>query len=1532
MTDQLQGFELSYQQKRLWLLQFSDASQAYRCLCAIALQGNLFVEVLRKAVQDVISCHEVLRTVFRQLPGVNGWVQCITNDNMYRWSKRDLSHYSPLQQEARIDEFFQEEKERPFDLEQGPPLHIHLFTISEEQSILFVSLPALCSDARTMKNLISDLSRAYAANITNTDFFNEPVQYAQFSGWQQEMQGEEDAKAGKDYWSQQNRSALSVAKLPFKCLPSYHAPFEYDSLQFMVDSHIFAEVTRLASKYQTSIATFLLACWQVLLYRLSAEPYIGIGYVLDGRKYEELDDALGIFAQSVPIYARLEADVSYRDFLRQIDRLVCKAYDYQEYFIGETRSTAKVPYFDVSFEFDEQVPLGSVAGLLFSMKRQYACIDRFKIKLLCKASETSLFAELCYEKNLFQYESMLHLAEKFQELLSSICHSPEAPLNALSIMSNSERENLLVGLNQTQTDYPSQMCFHHLFEAQVVRTPDSIAVVCEDSCFTYQELNTRANQLSHYLISLGVGPEVSVGISLEGLWLMIGLFGVLKAGGAYVPLGSEQSQKRRAFILADSQCSVLLVQEESARDHLETDVIKVALDTSWERITQASRDNPINQVTPENLSYILYTSGSTGKPKGVMVPHRGLVNYLYWCIHEYAIAEGQGTITYSSISFDFPITSLFAPLLAGRQVRLIPENGGTQSLEALGEALNTKEYFSLIKITPTHLEALGQMIAPAQVNKQTRLLIIGGENLSSEKLSPWRTLAPSIKMVNEYGPTEAVVGCCTYMISADTRETGAVPIGRPINNTRLYILDSRLEPVPTNVPGELYIGGEGVTRGYLGRPDLTAEMFIPNPFSQEQGTRLYRTGDLACYLSDGNIEFLGRMDHQVKIHGYRVEPGEVEIALCEHPSVRQAVVVERENHLGSKSLIAYVVLDQKQASVIPLDSLANFLKESVPDYMIPAHFLQLDTLPLTPSGKVDRKALRESHTTYLGRRVSYAAPATPKEKVLVKIWTQTLGIEQLGILDDFFALGGDSILSIQVVARANRAGLHITPKQLFQLRTVAALAEAAVPVSAAKAEQKPMTGSVPLSPIQRWFFEQDFPNPHHWNLATLLDARQPLISSLLEKSLWQLLLHHDALQFRFIHGETGWQQTDGTPDVVLPFTHIDLSALSEKDLRRTIEVIANEVQASLNLFKGPLLRSVFFDLGKHNFGQLLLVVHHLVIDGLSWRILLEDLQTAYRLLGQAEGVTLGAKTSSYRLWTYRLSEYARSHTLRQEHRYWNTLREASPPHLLPTDYPRDGRRNDEASACVVTEVLSSEETQALIQRVSEVYHTQIDDLLLTALVQTFVSWTGVPRLLLDLEGHGRDLFDNIDLSRTVGWFTSLFPVLLDLEGIATLEEAIKSIKEQLRHIPSRGVGYGLLRYLGEDKDDVEQLLVLPAREVNFNYLGQFDQTLPADALFAFANESSGISRSACNIRTHLLEIIGSVVGNQLQLSWVYSSNFHSHATIEKLAMKFVENIRSIIHHCLSSPIGSYTPSDFPAAKVSQEVLDKIITKLNEAKG
>jgi non-ribosomal peptide synthase protein (TIGR01720 family) len=889
-----------------------------------------------------------------------------------------------------------------------------------------------------------------------------------------------------------------------------------------------------------------------------------------------------------------------------------------------------------------------------------------------------------------------------------------------------------------------------------------------------------------------------------------------------------------------------------------------------------------------------------------------LVNLTTWHQHAYSVTPADRATLLASPAFDASVWELWPYLTAGACVD-IPDEEIVRAPEQLVKWMASRGI--TISFLPTPL-AEAVLAEPLPGALPLRILLTGGDRLHRlhGKRLPFR-------LANNYGPTENTV-VTTWTFLPDVESEAPPSIGRPIANTRVYLLDRRLQPVPVGVPGELHIAGDGLARGYLNRPELTAEKFVPDPFSDTPGGRLYKTGDLARYLPDGNVDFLGRIDNQVQVRGFRIELGEIETALNQHPGVREAVVIVRDDIPGEKRLTAYVTASEPAPPGV--GELRAFLKAILPSYMVPSAFVLLDRFPLTSAGKVDRRALPPPGHAKADAGNAAATPRNSAEEALAEIWCHVLRVDAAGIHDNFFDLGGDSILSIQIVARANQAGLRITPKDVFERPTIAELARVAGQVCAAEVPQGPVTGDVPLTPIQCWLLEHNPPDPHHWNMSMLLDLTRALDPDRLRQAASRLIEHHDALRLRFRQAARGWSQFNVGLGESVAFSVVDLSGLSSSEQRPALEAAAARLQASLDLAHGPLVRMALFEFGPNKPQRLLIVVHHLAVDGVSWRILLEDLQSGYRQLSRGEPIKLPPKTSSFKLWAERLREYARSPAQEREIDYW-LAHAPLQTSTLPRDYT--GGANTAASARTVSLALSEDETRALAQEIPRAFRTRIDDVLLTALARAFSAWTGHSSIFIDLEGHGREhLIENLDVSRTVGWFTSIAPIALELTSASDPIEALHSAKEQLRGIPNRGIGYGILRYLSGDASVRAKLAALPQPEVSFNYLGQFDQTLSEDGLFAWSATAAGPSRGPRGDRRHLMEIIGRIIRNRLELSWTYSENLHKRETIESLARAVMETLRTILRQARSVETAGRAPSVFPLVTLKAEELDHLRSK------
>ena len=1516
---------LSLDQERIWFIQQLDLdSPAYNIYTANRFTGRLDVRALTASLNEIARRHEIMRTTFEAVDGRPA--QVIAPELRVSIPVVDLRALPAPAREPEAERITTALVSRPFDLTRLPLFRSVLVRVDEESHVCATVFHHIITDWVSFHIFERELALLYEAALTGrpSPLAPLPLQYADFAAWQRGWLEGEAVSAHAEFWRRQLEGAPLVLDLPRDHpRPAAQTPWGYRQPVTLSKAHSDA-VRRLAQQEEVTLFIALLAVFKALLFRLTGQERLIVGSPIANRNRAETEELLGFFINQLVLCTDFSGDPTFRELLRRVREVALAAYAHQEMPFGKLveelqpeRDLSHTPLTQVVFLFlnPQQQGILKVAGLDISPYMIDGKSSKFDMTFALWDNDAGFEGWIEYNTDLFDKSTVIRMAEQFRTLLAAIVADPDRRLSELPVLSEYARHQLLVEWNDTADAAATDdggPCVHQLFETWAALAPDATAVASAEERLSYGELNRRANRLAHRLRGLNVRAETRVGVLLErSPRAVVALLAVLKAGGAYVPLDPEEPPERVAFMLEDARAAALLTEGRLVERLPATSARVVLLDREGAQPEEPGGEgdeNPAPPAAPENLAYVIYTSGSTGKPKGVAVEHRGLRNLVAWHRRAYDVRPGDRATLVAGQAFDASVWELWPYLAAGASVHIPDEETRTSPAALVGWLASEGITLSFLP-TPLAEVALEERwpAAPA-----LRCLLTGGDRLRRGPDAD----APFL-LFNHYGPTEnTVVTTAARVGAAAARRDAPPPIGRPISNTQVYLLDAHMWPVPVGAAGELCVGGDGLARGYLGRAGLTAEAFVPNPFSAEPGARLYRTGDLARYSPDGQIEFLGRADHQVKLRGFRVEVGEVEAVLAQHEAVGEAVVLAREDVPGQRRLVAYVVPARESVAVAEL---REHLKEKLPEYMVPSAFVMLDVLPLTRNGKIDRRGLPPPDPDERAARRAYVAPRNAAERQLAEIWQQSLGVPRVGVHDNFFDLGGDSILSIQIIARANRAGLRLAPKQLFQHQTIAELAAASGAVAVAHAEQGAVEGRAPLTPIQHWFFEQGLPDAHYFNQSLLFELREGTEPQTLAEAFARVCAHHDALRLRFTREGETWRQAHADEGAVIRFTRFDLSELTG-ERRRAVADISAAVQSSLDLAAGPLARAALFEPGAGRSGSLLVVIHHLVVDGVSWRILLEDLHAAYEQLRLGERVELPPKTTSFKRWAERLTEYARAAQVDDEAAYW-TADERAGVKGLPVDRARGD--NTVASARAVEVSLDEEETRALLHEVPACYRAQINDVLLTALAYAFAAWTGERRLLVDLEGHGREeLFDDVDLSRTVGWFTTISPVLIDLGGAAGPADAVSGVKEQLRQLPRRGLGYGLLRYLRRDAT-AERLRALPPPEVSFNYLGQLDLAAPGAALFVSARDADGPARSPRAPRRYLFEINGGVAGGRLSLAWTYSENLHERATVEWLARAYADALRAVIAHRASAGASRYAPSDFPLARLGRGELERL---------
>ncbi len=1481
---------LSYAQERQWFLwQLDPDSAAYHVPGALRLSGRLDKAALQRSFDTLVTRHESLRTRLH-LEGEQRAQQVLAQAVI----EIDESSVD----EARLKAYVEAEIARPFDLQQGPLLRVSLLGLSEEEHVLVLVQHHIVSDGWSMGVMVQELMQLYAAYSQGQacTLAPLPIQYADYAVWQRRWMEAGEKARQLDYWHELLSGTQPVLELPLDHPRPAQQSFLGARQDMALEPSLVAGLKALAQREGVTLFMLLLASFQVFLYRYSGQSDIRVGVPIANRNRVETESLIGFFVNTQVLKADLDGQMTFAQLLQHTKRRALEAQAHQDLpfeqlveALQPERSLSHNPLFQVMFNHQAKTPSAEqqLPGLRVASLELETQSAQFDLSLDTQETGDGLWASLTYATDLFNTATASRMLGHWLNLLRAAVANPAMALQDLATLDATERQQLLYQWNATERAYPQGQWVHQLIEAQVLAQPDAPALRFGDVSLSYAELNRRANRLAHRLIEAGVGPDALVGLAVErSIEMVVGLLAVLKAGGAYVPLDPEYPRERLAYMLEDSGVKLLLTQAHL----LEQLPIPQGLETlvlGESGFDSYSDANPDIVLDGENLAYVIYTSGSTGQPKGAGNRHSALLNRLQWMQQAYGLGASDSVLQKTPFSFDVSVWEFFWPLING--ARLVVAAPGDHRDPARLVSLITAEQITTLHFVPSMLQAFLQDPAVSTCHSVQRI-VCSGEALPVDAQQQVMAKLPQAGLYNLYGPTEAAIDVTHWTCVDEGRD--AVPIGRPIANLGCYILDSHFEPVPIGVLGELYLGGLGLARGYHRRPALTAERFIAHPFVS--GERLYRSGDLARYRADGVIEYAGRADHQVKLRGLRIELGEIEARLLEHDYVREAAVLAPD----SQYLVGYLML--QNAADDWRDVLGAHLAETLPDYMVPAQWMLLEQMPLSPNGKLDRKALPKPEATQ-----QYEAPQSALEQQIAAIWADVLGIEQVGLNDNFFERGGDSIISIQVVSRARAAGIHFTAKALFQHQTVRSLARVAQLQTARVIDQGSVQGETPLLPFQQLFFEMQLPDPHRWNQSFLLTPRQALQGDRLEAALQGLIAHHDVLRLRFSQHLEGWQAEHAAAgtQVLWQAKVADASELT---------ALCEKAQRSLDLQQGPLLRAVLVELADGS-QRLLLVMHHLVVDGVSWRVFLEDLQALYR------DQKLPAKTSSFKAWAGRLQAHARSAAMASEQAFWlQQLQGAATD--LPCRDPQ-GARPGRLAETVVSQ-LDAERTRQLLQQAPTAYRTQINDLLLTALARVICQWTGHASSLIQLEGHGReDLFDDIDLTRTLGWFTSLFPVRLTPD--VSLAVSIKQIKEQLRSVPHKGLGFGALRYLGDDATR-EAFSALPAPRITFNYLGQVDGSFDQpDTLFAPAAESAGAEQSPDAPLGNWLTLNGQVYGGELQLGWTFSPLMFDPAVIETLSAAYTRELNALIEHCCTPGNGGVTASDFPLSRLNQSQLESL---------
>jgi amino acid adenylation domain-containing protein/non-ribosomal peptide synthase protein (TIGR01720 family) len=1522
---------LSFAQQRLWFLsQLEGLASTYLISGAVRIKGNLNTSLLENVFSEIVRRHESLRTRFIEIDGqARAHIQAAAPFNIRLTSVETLNAADQAVETAKL---IAEETNRPFELSTDLLFRVTIIRHAEDLHTMVMSLHHIISDEWSMALLQQEIVELYRAFSSQQASPLRPlaIQYADYASWQREQLTRDRLGQQLDYWVTHLSGAPALLELPTDFPRPSVARNIGQTHSFMVDREIMRSVKRLSQTTGSTLFMTLLAAWSALLSRHAGTSDLVIGSPMTNRNRSELEKLIGFFVNTVALRLNLAGEPSTRKLLERVRRIALDAYanqdvpfDYIVEQIKPERSLSYTPIFQAMFVM-QNAPTAELAfnDLSLELIQTETLVSKFDLTLSVEENEGALAGVIEYNTDLFTQATIEKLGNQFAHLLKEMASQPDLPVASLPLISlpawkKIHEKSLQSDLNWSDNRLPESVVT--LFEKVALVAPDSTALTCNGQSMSYASLQTQSNKLAASLRRQGVVTNSVIGLYAEpGFNMVIGMLGILKAGAAYLPLLPGTPVDRLNMMLAETD--VRCVLNASADLHLPLlNTAQIQIDALLAQQTESEICNW--KIEPSGIAYIIYTSGSTGQPKGVMVSHQNLACSTQARL-EYYKFEFNGLLLLQPFSFDVATGNIFWTLCAGAALHL----------ESRSLAQDTHQLLLRLKETQSsHLVLLPLLYGPLldlaepEALASLRNVIVGGEKMPHDLVQKHINTLPHVPLFNEYGPTEATVMCCAYQAQAN--DPGQpVPIGKPISPSTIYLLDPYLNPVPQGMAGELCIGGPQVAHGYLAHPALTAEKFVPDIFSHVPGARIYRSGDIARQLADSNIEYLGRSDQQVKIRGFRVELGEIQAQVKSFKGVKDCVVMALE--LGaSKRLVAYLVLAENTS--FQEQALRKYLEADLPEYMLPSFFVELAEFPLTSNGKLDYRTLPNPEESNKGD--GHIAPSTATEQKIADIWSEVLGLKHVGIEDNFFTLGGDSILSIQIVSRANRAGIHVTVKQLFQHQTIRKLAACVTVGHAIVADQQPCLGPFELSPIQKCYLNGDPANPDHFNQSLLLRIEESLSDAHIKTAINALVQHHDMLRARFIKSPTGWDASISEDLDDHALVNFDISTLSLAQQTEFIHQTATEAQQSLSISHGPIWRIVRYRTEAGAKDKLLWIIHHLCVDGVSWRILLEDLEASLAQLSRHMPLNLPFKTSSFPLWSEKLRGYAADPANQASLDYW--LEQTDKTYFpLPTDYALiDASQNDLGSLRKITTILPTDISQALLTSALKFYRAQINDLLLTALADTIEQWTGHGALSLTLEGHGReDLFEDMDISRTVGWFTSGFPVLLDLTSAPNMHDRsisrrLNNVKNTLREIPDHGVGFGIFRRMHPDLSIRQALAKGDTPQLSFNYLGQFIEPAANQFILSEASEATGPEQAATGKRVAQIEINGIFRAGALEFTWAYSELLHQAQTIENLAQSFVDALTHICRYSQSSEAAdqSYAAQDFALAQLDQSSLDFI---------
>lgn len=1480
---------LSFLQQSMWFYdQLTKGNPVFNMTSAVKISGGLNKDYLKAILVDTVKCHHSLRTNFKSISGTP--VQVINVDVEVELKEIDLTKSNVDEYDYELEKLLKKEAQYVFDLEKGPLFRFCLFILGESEFVFSMTLHHIISDGWSNTVLVGELFERYRSmkEGKSTEFHEPPIKFCDYAYWERSRFEGEKLKSLFSYWRKQLSNPTTL-ELPLDRVRPKNRTYEGGFEPVAVSSELAEELSALANRGGVTLFMIILAAFQTLLYRYSGQKDIFTGTVVANRNREETENIVGPFINTLVLRTDFEEEPSFLELLQRVKRTTLEAYEHQELPFDKMLEELR-PERDLS-----RSPLFQVMFILHNNKRSELCLPGLKMKeievdtgmapfdlrLQLKETENGLKGGFDYCSALFEPSTISRISTHLLNMLENIVSNPMEKVSKLKFISKSEEEQILFEFNNTVAQYPKNRVINEYLEEKALKEPENIAVVFKDRKISYGTLNRKANQLARLLKEKNVGLESITAVMMErSTEMIIAIMAVEKAGGAYLPIDPHYPLDRIEFVLKDSGAKIVLTHKE----YIDCEAFKGVeiIDLDDEGVFFGDDSNLLVKASPNNVSYVIYTSGSTGKPKGTLIEHHSLINRLNWMQKKYPIGKEDTILQKTPYTFDVSVWEMFWWSMKGARLCFL-EPGAEKDPGKIVEAIE-KNNITVIHFVPSMLNLFLEYIKETNEIKRVSSLkqvFASGEALTPGQVKEFNALLGKngTELANLYGPTEATIDV-SYFDCSREKDLDTIPIGKPIDNTKLLIMDNNMQLQPVGVPGELCIGGVGLAREYLKRPELTEEKFVQNPYRPRE--RLYRTGDLVKWRPDGNIEYLGRMDFQVKIRGLRIELGEIERVLSTHPFVNECVVTAWNMGEGDIHLVGYVVCEKDKS--MESSGIKGFLAKSLPEYMIPGIFVFLENMPLSSNGKIDRKSLP---VPSLSSDRIYEAPNNEVEKALVDIWQKVLGVYNIGINDNFFEIGGDSLKAMQTVIYLRKKGLKLEIRDLFEKQTIKNLG-GCIEFLASDAQQEIITGEVGLIPTQKGFFRKTRTDINHWNISVMLFKKYRMDEEILKRVFEKIVEHHDALRMIYkIDKERITQINRGVDCQLFEFTVFNL--VDDKDDTTRMDADVYKLHRSMDLQEGPLVKLALFR--RHDGDHLLLAVHHLVCDGLSLMTILEDSAAAYNQAVRNEPIKLPMKTSSLKAWSEKLEAYANSQELLKETEYWKNLEE-KPVAPLPKDktFGEDRHKHDET---IEVTLLSSKETKVLVNGARK-YDAEVKDLLVTAFGKSMKEWTGENNILIDYKIHGREnIFEGIDVTRTVGWFATEFPAILDMSDIEDIRSLITTVRDMFRNVPGKGLGYETLRDITLPQNKKSLSLSLNP-EILFNYSGEFkDSTIPDFEGFSVSPLYKNLNESPDSERKYTLIIELMILQGNLDVTIHYNKYEYYESTIRRLLESFRENLVKI---------------------------------------